>query len=86
MIIISCYGKDTAILLFDADKMRLYRSDKPMIALFLQKYDYSEKYYQRFFVIFALKVIVFSEYPIVGSDSDTFIVSFHVTILAKVIA
>ena len=39
-----------------------------------------------FFVIFALKVIVFSEYPIVGSDSDTFIVSFHVKILPKVIA
>ena len=33
----NCYGKDTAILLFDADKMRLYRSDKPMIVLFSSK-------------------------------------------------
>ena len=31
------YGKDTAILLFDADKMLLYRSDKPMIVLFSSK-------------------------------------------------
>ena len=53
---------------------------------FLQKYDYSEKILTAFFIIFALKVIVFSEYPIVGSDSDTFIVSFHVKILPKVIA
>ena len=42
--------------------------------------------YSVFFKIFTLKVIVFSEYPIVGSDSDTFIVSFHVKIFPKVIA
>ena len=57
------------------------------LCYFLQKYDYSgKKILTAFFVIFALKVIVFSEYPIVGSDSDTFIVSFHVKILPKVIA
>ncbi len=44
MGIINCYGKDTAILLFDADKMRLCYPDKPMIVLFPQKYDDSEKY------------------------------------------
>ena len=83
----NCYGKDTAILLFDADKMRLYRSDKPMIVLFSSKIGlFGKKILTAFFVIFALKVIVFSEYPIVGSDSDTFIVSFHVKILPKVIA
>ena len=82
----NCYGKDTAILLFDADKMRLYCSDKPMIVLFSSKIWLFEKRLTAFFIIFALKVIVFSEYPIVGSDSDTFVVSFHVKILPKVIA
>ena len=42
--------------------------------------------YSVFLKIFTIKVIVFSEYPIVGSDSDTFIVSFHVKIFPKVIA
>ena len=36
--------------------------------------------------IFTLKVIVFSEYPIVGSDSDAFIMTSYIKILPKVIA
>ena len=42
--------------------------------------------YSVFLKIFTIKVIVFSEYPIVGSDSDAFIMSFHVKIFPKVIA
>ena len=35
---------------------------------------------------FTLKNMIFSEYPIVGSDSNTFIVSSYVKIPPKVIA
>ena len=42
--------------------------------------------YSVFLKIFTLKVIVFSEYPIVGSDSDAFIMTSYIKILPKVIA
>ena len=51
----NCYGKDTAILLFDADKIRLYCSNKPMIVLFSSKIWLLGKIVTAFFVIFALK-------------------------------